>query len=56
MAEVPLAAALPGDILYWPGHVGLFAGDGMVIDAGSTRRQIAEPRVGFASRLPASGG
>lgn len=45
MTEVPLVSALPGDVLYWPGHVGLYAGDGMVIDAGSTRRQIAERRV-----------
>jgi cell wall-associated NlpC family hydrolase len=26
-------AAQPGDLLWWPGHIGIYAGDGMIIHA-----------------------
>ncbi|MDO4900711.1 C40 family peptidase [Actinomyces sp.] len=32
---VSAAEAQPGDILYWGGHVGIYAGGGMMIDAGN---------------------
>lgn len=38
------ADAVPGDVLYWPGHVGLYAGDGKILDA-SPGRGIAFQRM-----------
>lgn len=34
--------ARPGDIVVWSGHVGIYAGDGKVIDASSSRRVVME--------------
>jgi cell wall-associated NlpC family hydrolase len=33
LVDVPLDAIRPGDILWWPGHVALYAGEGMEIEA-----------------------
>lgn len=49
--EVPLLEARAGDVLYWPGHVGLYAGAGQVIDSGATRHQIAERRIWGVPRV-----
>lgn len=51
LLEVPLLEARAGDVLYWPGHVGLYAGSGQVIDAGATRHLIAERRVWGVPRV-----
>ena len=32
--QVSASEAQPGDLVTWPGHVGIYAGNGMVIDAG----------------------
>jgi len=51
LPEVPLLEARAGDVLYWPGHVALYAGDGKIIDAGATRHQIAERRLWGVPRV-----
>lgn len=38
--QVSPSSALPGDLLHWPGHVGIYLGGGKVIDAGSTPRAV----------------
>jgi cell wall-associated NlpC family hydrolase len=52
LPEVPLSEVRMGDILWWPGHVGLYAGNGWVIDAfdsrhGVVRRAAATPYRAF---------
>jgi cell wall-associated NlpC family hydrolase len=52
LPEVPLDEVRMGDILWWPGHVGLYAGNGWVIDAldtphGVVRRPAATPYRAF---------
>jgi cell wall-associated NlpC family hydrolase len=46
--DVPVDRVRPGDILWWPGHVGLYVGGGEMIDAyhsgaGVVRRRAARP-------------
>jgi cell wall-associated NlpC family hydrolase len=48
LPEVPLDEVRAGDILWWPGHVGLYAGDGWVVEAldrrhGVVRRPVMRP-------------
>jgi hypothetical protein len=54
--EVPLDEVRAGDVLWWPGHVGIYAGGGRVIDAydsrhGVVRRPVVNPRRAFRPRL-----
>lgn len=58
LPEVPLSDVRAGDILWWPGHVGLYAGNGWVVDAldhkhGVVRRPATDPYRAFR---PASSG
>jgi cell wall-associated NlpC family hydrolase len=48
LAEVPLDELRAGDILWWPGHVGIYAGEGWAIEAldsrhGVVRRPASNP-------------
>jgi cell wall-associated NlpC family hydrolase len=48
LEEVPLDEVRAGDILWWPGHVGIYAGDGWSIEAldsrhGVVRRAASNP-------------
>lgn len=36
-AKKPVSQLLPGDLVWHPGHVGIYAGNGMIIDAGNER-------------------
>jgi cell wall-associated NlpC family hydrolase len=40
LADVPLDDVRAGDILWWPGHVGVYAGDGWAIEALDSRHGI----------------
>src|SRR5580698_2118789 len=51
--EIPIEEARTGDVLWWPGHVGIYAGSGWVIDAYDSRhgvvvrRPVVQPRRAF---------
>jgi cell wall-associated NlpC family hydrolase len=52
LPEVPLSEVRAGDILWWPGHVGIYAGNGWVVDAldtrhGVVRRPASDPHRAF---------
>jgi cell wall-associated NlpC family hydrolase len=52
LEEVPLDAVRAGDVLWWPGHVALYAGGGWTIEAldardGVVRRAAKDPRRAF---------
>ena len=52
LPEVRLDDVRAGDILWWPGHVGIYAGSGWVIDAlgakwGVVRRPAKDPHRAF---------
>jgi cell wall-associated NlpC family hydrolase len=40
LPEVPLGEVRAGDILWWPGHVGIYAGQGWMIDALDARHGV----------------
>ncbi|HKQ70348.1 MAG TPA: NlpC/P60 family protein [Polyangiaceae bacterium] len=53
--EVPVVDVRAGDILWWPGHVGIYAGSGWVIDAldsqhGVVVRPAVDPYRAFRPR------
>ncbi len=53
--EVPLDDVRAGDVLWWPGHVALYAGSGWSIEAldardGVVRRAARDPRRAFRPR------
>jgi cell wall-associated NlpC family hydrolase len=52
LPEVPIDEVRAGDILWWPGHVGLYAGGGWVVEAldrrhGVVRRPATRPHRAF---------
>ena len=52
LVEVPLDEVRPGDVLWWPGHVAIYAGGGWTIEAldardGVVRRTSRDPRRAF---------
>lgn len=52
LTEVPLSDVRPGDILWWPTHLALYAGDGWSIEAlnrrsGVVMRSVRDPEKAF---------
>ena len=44
LADVPLDDVRAGDILWWPGHVGIYAGDGWSIEALDAKSGVVRRR------------
>lgn len=42
LGEVPLQDIRPGDVLWWPGHVALYAGRGREIEALDSQHGVVE--------------
>lgn len=40
--QISQSEAQVGDLVVWPGHVGIYAGDGTVVDAGSSKGSVSE--------------
>ncbi|MBX3264244.1 MAG: C40 family peptidase [Labilithrix sp.] len=51
LAEVPLDRMQPGDILWWRHHVGLYVGNGEMIDAYHSRAGVVRRRVAVPQRV-----
>lgn len=54
--DIPASEAKPGDLVWWPGHVAIFLGDGLMADAGNTRVDVSVRPLrtgGSFGRIPA---
>ncbi|MFC0673627.1 C40 family peptidase [Brachybacterium hainanense] len=40
--RISQSEAQPGDLVVWPGHIGIYAGNGKVVDAGSSKGSVSE--------------
>jgi cell wall-associated NlpC family hydrolase len=43
--QIPRSEAKPGDLIRTPGHVGIYAGGNMMIDAGNARVGTSEREI-----------
>jgi peptidoglycan DL-endopeptidase CwlO len=49
--SIPRSAARPGDLVVGPGHVGVYMGGGMMIDAGNRRTGVVYRRLYAGLRI-----
>ncbi|WP_026927665.1 NlpC/P60 family protein [Granulicoccus phenolivorans] len=40
--RISKSQARPGDLVYWPGHIAIYAGNGQIIDAGNSRTGVSQ--------------
>jgi cell wall-associated NlpC family hydrolase len=50
LLEVPIDHVRVGDVLWWPGHVGLYAGGGWMVDALDRRHGVVQRPLARAAR------
>jgi len=50
LLEVPIDHVRVGDVLWWPGHVGLYAGGGWMVDALDRRHGVVQRPLARAVR------
>lgn len=43
--QIPASQARPGDLVYKPGHIGIYAGNGRFVDAGNSRVDTSERNI-----------
>ncbi|MCL2724750.1 MAG: NlpC/P60 family protein [Polyangiaceae bacterium] len=51
LSDVPFEQMRPGDILWWHNHVGLYVGNGEMIDAYNSRAGVVRRRVAVPQRV-----
>jgi hypothetical protein len=50
LARVPIDQVRSGDILWWPGHVGIYTGEGWMVDALDRRHGVVMRRASSGNR------